>query len=122
MAVYHTSMVKIIHSEILDRYDLTAHDCTVEGGPAVTWYFDGLVKADFTITVLNYDQSRYGEYDNAYFKPHVIIKSLADCSFGSFCFVKDVAGTTLYTFNTNATNTPVYCVLRLDTNRQWELA
>ena len=115
-------MVKIQHSEILDRYDLGAVDCTIEGGPSVCWYFTGILKSDFTISVRDYDQSRHGEYDNAHFKPHIMIKSMADCSFGGACYVKDMAGNTLFTFNTNNINTPAYCVLRLNTSRVWETA
>jgi hypothetical protein len=120
MAYYYTKEYEQIATHILDRVTLDEGDHTVEGG-GVVWVTSTNIRGQTdSITVRDWDSSRFGEYDKK-FKPHVIIKCANDASANN-CLVKDTDGNTLYTFDTDCSATPKYCVLRLTDAGAWELA
>lgn len=119
MAVKYASFYKRDHNKSLNRVSLGDSDNTVEGS-AVTWVQDTALTAARTITVRDFDQSRHGEYDDKLY-PKLVIKCAVDASVNNLV-VADTAAAVLFTFAADYSVTPAYCVLRLDSVGDWELA
>lgn len=113
----------------LDRIALGNYSHTLEGG-GVVWDVDSVSLATAaTITVMHYDQARYGEYcwggKGTDRKPHIIIRGSAN--FTTYNVeVQDEDGNVLFTFEDDCSSVPKYAVLRLTTGNRntvsWELA
>jgi hypothetical protein len=124
---FYSSQYQQDKSDILDRAVLdfsTVNVPVVEGGK-VTWVITGTVPSASAIVVRTYDSGRYGEYHQGAMlvDPHVIIKCATNCVSNNVS-VMDVDSNVLYTFDTDCTTIPKYCVLRLTDSptRAWELA
>jgi len=104
-------------------YDLTTTS-TIHGGVDGVWDC-ATASAAWTLTVENYDESRFAEYPKYRNKPYIVIKCSCDTSVFNIT-VQDEAGTGLYTFAANYSVTPIYIVLTLDTAttgiHTWKLA
>jgi len=129
MATLKTSTYQSVSNDRLDRISLGNVTQNLEGG-GVVWDVDSVALATAaTITVMHYDQSRYGEYcyggTKLDRKPHIIIKGSANFTTYNVT-IKDEDANTLYTFAADYSSTPIYVVLRLtnaDRNTvSWELA
>jgi len=120
MARYHSGLYEQVAHDILDEVVIPVGSHEVEGG-GVVWVANIDIRGTVdVITVLDYDQSRHGCYDKK-FKPHVIIKNNQNCAQNNL-LVRNFAGNLLFTFDTDDTVVPGYCVLRLNTARHWQLA
>jgi hypothetical protein len=98
----------------------TYTDFVVEGSLAV-WTVSGALGAATDVFVRDYDSSRNANYLRESEQPVIVIKCASDASVNNV-LVKSEAGSTLYTFATDCSATPKYCVLRLKTDGAWELA
>lgn len=118
----YTSNHEIPSEDILDRVSLdtdTYNVFIVEGG-GVEWSFDTALSGGVAIVIRHYDQSRHAEYDKR-FKPHVIVRCAVDAHTHNVG-VYDFDSNLLYTFDTDCSATPKYCIVRLTGTRTWELA
>ena len=121
MGNLYAGQVNTKSDAVLTRGTVPDANTTIEGGERVIWVCT-TPTAERTITVKNYDRTRFDHYMNeGPRKPHIMIKCGVDCS-GFEILVKDEAGNTLYTFTEDHSTTAIYIVLRLSTSNTWELA
>ena len=118
MATKTASFNRVEDLNILDRVSLGDSDNTIEGGEVV-WALDTAVTGARDLTVRTFDKSRMGEFPNK--KPCILIKCGIDCSVNNVT-LKNAAGGTLYTFNSDCSVTAIYVALRLTAAGAWELA
>ena len=121
MGVKNLSNEVILQDDILTRMTVPDEDTTIEGGDIGIWNLTAPTGAR-TVTIRNYDATRFAQYASDFpKKPHIMIRSAVDCSVNNVT-VKNEAGTTLHTFDADNSADTEYAICRLTSTKLWEAA